>query len=210
MSQSHDSSPDPPELPAGYENATGKGDIRIPGAGSFFMGVLLISLSILFGASLLALLLIRSRSPQWPPVGFPHLPHSLWISTALILIASVFAQSALRAIRRDDDRGLVRDLTLTFLIGLLFLVLQTFNWVELLNRIQPPLQIQGAYLGMFYVLTALHAAHVLGGLIPLGILLYRAHRKRYSRNFHPGVRYCTIYWHFLDIVWVILFLTLYF
>ena len=65
-------------------------------------------------------------------------------------------------------------------------------------------------MGMFYVLTALHAAHVIGGLIPLIVVYIKARRGRYSRNFHPGVRYVTAYWHFLDVVWVLLFLVLYF
>ena len=91
-----------------------------------------------------------------------------------------------------------------------FLFLQTFNWIEFYRAIPAGTQLQGAYLGMFFVLTGLHAAHVMGGLIPLGIVIAFAEKGRYSRNFHPGVRYSTIYWHFLDVVWVILFSLLYF
>ena len=51
---------------------------------------------------------------------------------------------------------------------------------------------------------------VLGGLIPLSLVTFRAARGRYSRNFHPGIRYVTFYWHFLDIIWLILFCVIYF
>jgi cytochrome c oxidase subunit 3 len=91
----------------------------------------------------------------------------------------------------------------------IFLLLQGANWLEFYLKIRAT-PLEGAYLGMFYVLTGLHAAHVVGGLIPLGIVIYRAGRGRYSRNFHPGVRYVTAYWHFLDVVWCVLFATIYF
>lgn len=211
MSQPPDESYEPsPVLPEQYSHATGKGDIYIAGAGAAAMTVLLVSLSILFMASALAFVLIRQRSASWPPAGFPALPRSLWLSTALILLASVTAHGALRAIRREDQGGLKRGLWLTLVVGVLFLVLQSYNWWEFLQRIRPPLQMEGAYLGMFYVLTGLHAAHVVGGLVPLAIVLWNAYRGKYSRNFHPGVRYCTLYWHFLDVVWVVLFVAIYF
>jgi len=183
--------------------------VHIPGAGTFGMAVLIISLSILFLASMAALLLIRMKSPVWPPSGMPPLPRSLWLSTLIIPLASVTAQLAHRAVRRDDPAALNRNLVATFIIGVLFLLLQSANWVEFYLAIRH-FAAEGAYLGMFFVLTGLHAAHVVGGLIPQGIVIYRARQGRYSRNFHPGVRYCTIYWHFLDVIWILLFCLIYF
>src|SRR5579862_3447264 len=112
-----------------------KGDLHIAGAGTIGMALLILSLSVLFIASMLAYLLIRHQVTAqppftWPPPGLPRVPNSLWLSTAVILAASVTIQRALNAVRRDDDRRLVRSLTTTFIIGVLFLMLQTLNWFE--------------------------------------------------------------------------------
>jgi cytochrome c oxidase subunit 3 len=197
-------------MPPNYEQATGKGDLRISGAGTIGMAILLVSLTVLFAASTFAFVLIRSRATVWPPAGFPKIPSTLWLSTIVILASSVTIQMALNAIKRGNERALVRMLWATLALGILFLLLQTANWIEFYLRIPENTQLRGSYLGMFYVLTGLHAAHVIGGLIPLGIVVHLARRGRYSRNFHPGVRYSTAYWHFLDVVWVVLFCVLYF
>jgi cytochrome c oxidase subunit III len=206
-----EATPDPDSLfPESYPDATGKGDIHIPGAGTFGMIVLILSLSVLFIASMMAFVVMRVQAgPQWA-AGMPRVPGTLWFSTAVILSASFTIQRALAGVRRDDQDQLRRYLQLTLIIGILFLLLQTLNWVEFYTAIRRTVRLEGAYLGMFFVLTGLHAAHVIGGFIPLGIVLHRARQRRYSRNFHPGVRYSAIYWHFLDVIWVVLFVLIYF
>ena len=189
--------------------ATDLGHPRVPGAGAFGMAVLLISLSVLFSASMVALVVIRSRASAWPPHGMPRLPSSLWISTVVILLASAAVQRALNLIRRGEKERLARYLVATLILGLIFLAAQTLNWVEFYVAIRH-IAFSGAYLGMFYVLTGLHAAHVIGGLIPLAVVLSRARQGRYSKEFHPGVRYIAMYWHFLDVVWIVLFGLIYF
>jgi cytochrome c oxidase subunit III len=189
-------------------NSRDKGDILVPGAGTFGMAVLVISLTTLFAASMAAYLFIRSRTPNWG-LAMPPVPRTLWLSTAVILLASVAIQRAHGAVRRGHERRLRRNLAATFIIGVVFLLLQTFNWWEFYGAIRH-IDLSGAYLGMFFVLTGLHAAHVVGGLIPLGVVMSRAGRGRYSPNYHPGVRYLAIYWHFLDAIWVVLFGVLYF
>jgi heme/copper-type cytochrome/quinol oxidase subunit 3 len=191
-------------------SAAGVGDKGATGvAGTFGMGVLLISLSMLFAASMAALIVARARSAAWPPPGMPRVPSSLWISTVVIVLASGAVQRARNAIRRDKAERLARYLGVTLVIGLLFLAAQTFNWIEFYLAIRR-ISFSGAYLGMFFVLTGLHAAHVVGGLIPLVVVLRRARRGRYSRAFHPGVGYLAMYWHFLDAVWIVLFGLIYF
>jgi cytochrome c oxidase subunit III len=186
-----------------------RGEPPAGGMGAFGMAVLLMSLSMLFGASMVALIVARARSAAWPPHGMPPLPSSLWISTVIILLASAAIQRARNAIRRNQPARLTRFLWVTLVIGLLFLAAQIFNWIEFYTAIRH-IKFSGAYLGMFYVLTGLHAAHVVGGLIPLGVVLGRARRGRYSRGYHPGVRYLALYWHFLDAIWIVLFCLIYF
>ena len=178
------------------QGAADLGNPRMPGAGPFGMAVLLISLTMLFSASMVALVVIRSRASAWPPHGMPPLPSSLWLSTAVILLASVAVQRALTLIRRGEKERLAHYLVATLVLGLIFLAAQTLNWVEFYRAIRH-IVFSGAYLGMFYVLTGLHAAHVIGGLIPLAVVLGRA-PGRYSKEFHPGVRYIAMYWHFLE------------
>jgi cytochrome c oxidase subunit 3 len=202
-----------------YAGATGKGDLHIPGSGTIGIVLLLMSLSVLFIASTLAFVIIRvqvTNNPNagtggmWPPPGLPAIPKSLWLSTLVILATSVTIQVALNAIRKDLEKKLLKFLYATLGLGVLFLILQAFNWWEFYTALPKGHQLSGPYLGGFYVLTGLHAAHVIGGLIPLIVVIVRALQGRYSRNFHPGVRYVTLYWHFLDIVWVVLFLVLLF
>jgi cytochrome c oxidase subunit 3 len=205
---------DDPETSDRYPDATGKGDIRIPGAGTAGMVILIVSLTILFLASMAAYVIIRvqmqARLPQWPPPGMPAIPNTLWLSTLVILCTSVTIQMALNAIRRDDEKKLALHLRITFALGLLFLIMQTINWLEFYFALNPQTNVSGPYLGMFYILTGLHAAHVIGGLIPLAVVIHHAAHGKYSRNFYPGVRYSCIYWHFLDVIWVALFCTIYF
>src|SRR4051812_41819471 len=84
--------PSPPDarFPDNYSNATGKGDIHIPGAGTFGMIGLIASLPILFLGSIVALLISRPHYSQWPPLGYQNapLPKSLWYSTLIIPFAS--------------------------------------------------------------------------------------------------------------------------
>jgi cytochrome c oxidase subunit 3 len=174
------------------------------------MKLFLVSLGVLFAASLAAYALVRWQAPAWPPPDAPALPAGLWFSTLLIIVASVTIQRALTAARRDRRGALVRDLALTAAIGLAFLILQGFNWLALYRRIAaaplPPTARLFPF--TFYMLTALHALHVLGGLVHLEIVLVRARRGRYTARHHAGVEYAAMYWHFLDAVWIIMFVAI--
>jgi len=171
--------------------------------GKLGMKILVLALSMLFAASILGYLVIRFRAPAWPPPGVPHLPGTLWISTLIIVISSVTMQAAVRAVRADRQRGLRIGMLLTTLLGVAFLVSQTVNWFAL---VAANLTARTNLYGFtFFMLTGLHAAHVVGGVIPLAIVTAHAFRGRYSSAFRPGVEYCAIYWHFLAAVWLVLF-----
>jgi len=186
-----------------------KGEVHIPGAGTFGMFVLLVSLGMLFAGTMAVYLVFRTQVPVelWRPVGLHHLPWTLWLSTGLLLACSAKIHWALYSIRRDRQFPLLLALTATLTLGVGFLLLQSWNWYEMWQAISAD-QHHSKFLATFYLLTGLHAAHVLGGLISLALVLQKARRHIYSRNFHPGVRYCTIYWHFLDAAWLVIFLTL--
>lgn len=179
----------------------------VPEAGVMAMRLFLASLSVLFAASIAAYLVVRSRAVTWPPPGMPRLPSGLWVSTAIILASSFFVQRALSAARRGGGEAIFRNLLITTVLGLAFLVSQAINWQTLIaTHITAGVHL---YAFTFFTLTGLHAAHVVGGIIPLVAVTMRAKRGTYSSTFHPGVYYCAAYWHFLDLVWLVMFCLLF-
>jgi len=181
-------------------------------AGKFGMSVFLSSLGMLFATSLIAFLVLRlDLAGQWPAL--PALPRILWLSTLTILASSATMQHGLSAIRRDDRAALARDLLLTLALGAAFLGLQAIAWLQWLAPTLARWHESGEVgdrfaLTGFYVFTGLHAAHVLGGLIPMTIAAGRAARMRYDAHRRAGIEYLAMYWHFLGAVWVALFIAL--
>jgi cytochrome c oxidase subunit III len=174
--------------------------------GRLGMRLLLLALGMLFAATLTGYLAIRGEAQMWPPPGVPRLPATLWISTLLIVLSSVTVRWAVRSIRRGEQAPLRLGLLLTLLLGVAFLVSQSVNWFSL---VAAHFTVRTNLYGfLFYLLTGLHAAHVLGGLAPLGFVTVRAWRGGYTADVHVGVEYVASYWHFLDGVWVVLFAVL--
>jgi cytochrome c oxidase subunit 3 len=166
------------------------------------MAIFLVSLSMLFAGCIVAYLVIRIRVESWPPSGATRLPRTLWLSTALVLGCSAAVQGALARIRVGDRRALVRRLGITMLLALLFLGSQTWSWVRILGEPSFRTHLYGF---TFVMLTGLHGVHVLGGIVALVAVGVLALRGAYTRTQHSGVRNCAIYWHFLTVVWLILF-----
>ncbi len=178
-----------------------------PGAGKLAMRLFLAALAVLFAASMVGYLVVRLRAPEWPPEGSPRLPAGLWISTLILLASSGTMAGALAAIR-DGRAGALRNwLYTTGLLGVAFFVSQVLNWQHLVTAHHLPAQ-KNLYAFTFYLLSGLHGVHVLGGLVPLAITATRAVRQRYTAEDHAGVEYLSMYWHFLDAVWIVMFLVL--
>lgn len=176
------------------------------GAGKLAMWFVLASLGMLFLASIVGYLVVRLRAEGWPPPGIPGLPAGLWGSTAILAASGFTIHRALKGARSGNQTGLRKGLYATFALGLIFLVIQIANWWQLLT-IDIALN-ENLYAFTFFMLTGLHAAHVIGGLVPLGVACLRARAGRYSPANHNGVLYCAMYWHFLDGVWIVMFLLL--
>jgi cytochrome c oxidase subunit 3 len=196
-------------MPTGY-TAAQKSD-RAP---SFKMSTrqlgmiaLFASLTVLFTASIIAYLITRFRAVVWQTPAMPPLPHGLFASTATLIALSFFVQKAVSSIQHNRHEALLKNLWLTFLFAFAFLIGQSLNWSYMRQAAVAP-GIRTLYPFTFYLLTGLHAAHVLGGFVPLGIVLGRARRREYSSSNHEGVRLCAQYWHYLGIVWLVLLTTL--
>jgi cytochrome c oxidase subunit 3 len=171
------------------------------------MTIFLVSLSVLFAASIVGYLMVRVRSPQWVPPGTAPLPLGLWLSTFLLLLSSVTMHGAVLFMKGGKREASTRLLGATLGLGLAFLLCQIFNWWRMV-AVDAVLATKSLYAFTFYMLTGLHALHVVGGLIPLVRTTWRAHRGAYSwADFH-GIRLMAMYWHFLDAVWIVLFVVL--
>jgi cytochrome c oxidase subunit 3 len=180
----------------------GERGATVPGAGALGLGIFLASLSMLFVAAMVAYLWVRNLAQAWPPPGAPRLPGGIWVGTLLLLGGSVTVHNALIAIRSGDRIRLNRWLAATLGLGLGFAGVQVWNW---LHYYRADAAFHSHLYGFgFSMLTGLHAGHVLGGLIALGVVLYRARSGAYSWAHYPGVRYVAIYWHYLDAVWLAL------
>jgi heme/copper-type cytochrome/quinol oxidase subunit 3 len=176
-----------------------------PSVGRLGVLLFLASLSMLFLAGMVGFLALRLRE-TWIAPETSAIPLGVYLSTAVIAGCSVFAQKALHAARRGGQKSLSVNLWRTTLLGVIFLLLQTANWFVFYGNEQ----LEGAalYVFSFYMLTGLHAAHVVGGLILLAVILRKAVIGAYSPTWHPGVEYAALYWHFLGVVWVVTLLLL--
>lgn len=173
------------------------------------MRLFLLSLGILFAATIIgyiSVLLLGIREP----VSIPPLPRALWLSTLVLLTSSVTMQGALASVRRDFQPRFRVSMLATTALGAAFLVIQALCWIEWYGPMRETLggAERAFLLTSFYVLTGLHALHVIGGLVPMTVVTLRAWSGRYTAANHAGVIYCAMYWHFLDAVWLVLFGTL--
>jgi len=173
------------------------------------MWVALASVVMLFTALTSAYVVRLGWSSDWRPTAIPSF---LWVSTALIVGSSLTVERARRAERRGAGGEARRWLFVTLLVGLAFVATQLLAWRQLVA--------QGVYLksnphsSFFYVLTALHGLHVLGGIAGLNFLLLRhtpreeETRETTSRR-RSALDAVTLYWHFMDGLWIYLFLLLF-
>lgn len=164
------------------------------------MWLLLASLGMLFGASLVGFLVLRLRAEQWPPQGTPPLPGGLWISTGLLIVLSLALVMAERAARAGRLPGLNRMLGVSVLLTVAFLAAQISNWMRMASHSVLP--DQSLFVWFFYLLTILHSAHVLFGLVPLVLVTFRARAGRYTADNHETIHLVGMYWHFLLVTWV--------
>ncbi len=163
-----------------------------------------------FGGLFAAYFNIRATAPIWPPEGIDFIqffPVPI-IATAILLSSSVSMQWALSRIAAGDRTGLIRGLAVTLVLGLTFLGLQAFDYYGLLT--DHHFGIDSAIYGtLFYTMTGFHGAHVFGGVVGISVILLRAKQGQFSAKHHVAVEAVSAYWHFVDVVWIALFTTIY-
>ena len=182
---------------------------RLPQDARAMQGVWLLlgSLGVFFFSSiLLYMLYVALRlSPQvgLKPQSF-YLPRSFLPSTLLLFGVSGSLEWALRAAKRDRSND-VRIATIAALIlAVLFIVVQSEGMWRLVTASLNVASSRNSAYALTFVLAFLHALHVVGGLVGLSIAAFNATKDRYDHERYFGLRFCTIYWHFLDLVWILL------
>lgn len=173
------------------------------------MLVLFGSITMLFGASIVGYLITRSQNDIWKTASMPGLPLGLLASTALLAVLSVAMHRALSAVRENRFERLQACLMLALFIGLAFISGQALNW-RAMYAATTATDARTLYGFTFYMLTGLHALHVIGGFVPLCVAISKAKRREYSSSNHEGVKLITQYWDYLGVVWVVLVGVLYF
>jgi len=172
------------------------------------MWLFVLVVALLFAAAMLGYAVVRVSPPEgreWRPEGTPGLPWTLLASTLSLLASSVALHRSLRAVRQGRMESCIRSASAAYWLGVSFVLLQGIAWWTMWQQVRIQ---DNLYAWTFYVLTGLHAAHVLGGLPPMLITTWRASRAAYGPDDHSGITYCAMYWHFLDVVWIVLYATL--
>jgi cytochrome c oxidase subunit 3 len=172
------------------------------------LGMLLFIASeiMLFGSFFTIYFFVRvvADPPVWPPEGF-HLPVFVaGVNTVILLTSSFTMHWSLQAIKRGNRAGLKAGLVLTLALGLVFLLTQAREYSRI--GFSPS---DGAFGSVFYGLTGLHGAHVFVGLTILTFATIRAFRGHFTAEDHRGVEISGIYWHFVDVMWIVVYTTVY-
>ena len=169
------------------------------------MYLFLASETMLFGAFFTAYFFVRVvNGTPWPTPPF-HLPVYLaFVNTCILVASSGTMHWALQSIKRGNVYGMRAGLLLTFLMGTSFLATQIFEYLRIGFNTS-----DGAFPTIFFCLTGLHGAHVFVGLTILLVMTIRAFRGHFTPTEHWGVEVGGIYWHFVDVMWIVVFSTVY-
>ncbi|MGP8217805.1 MAG: heme-copper oxidase subunit III [Bacteroidia bacterium] len=162
----------------------------------------LVSIGMMF-AGLTSGYIVRRGTGTWLTF---QIPFPFYISTAIILISSVTMNMAMQAAKKGATRGISLPILITLLLGIAFGISQFMGYRELVSQqiflVGTNSNASGSYL---YILSLLHLGHIIGGLVALSIAFVKSINHKYSLQNHLGIKLCATYWHFLDGLWVYLF-----
>lgn len=204
---------DPPSVGRDGNNGGGHHRNGDDGSGGFesristaklLMYLFIGSLAMMFGALAMMYLVRGGERLNYPF----DAPESLWFSTLFIALSSGSMHASLLRLKEDSLPKFKALLLVTLLLGVLFLLSQSFSWNQVYQTItnSTPSPVRN----LFYILTGVHAAHLFGGLAWIAVVVKNAREGRYSAQNRLGPELCGIYWHFLGASWLGFFLILMF
>jgi cytochrome c oxidase subunit 3 len=174
--------------------------------GKLGMWVFLAGDAMSFGGLICAYAALRMGSPNWPtPSTVLGVPFTA-IMTFLLICSSVTMVKGLEAIKHGNRAGLRKFLALTAIGGACFLGMQAYEWTHLIEG-GMTLTSKGLFGATFFVLTGFHGCHVFSGVVYLSAILGNA--GYYSADNHNPVEIAGLYWHFVDLVWILIFTFVY-
>jgi len=178
-----------------------------PSLGKVAMWLFLLSDAMSFAGLLCGYGAVRMSNALWPiPASILDVPLTA-LNTFILICSSVTMVKAVAAIQKGDQRRLVLFLGLTMLGGAIFLGIQAYEWNHLITHgLTAPRTLFGA---TFFTLTGFHGLHVLSGVIYLGFILVASLRGRYSAVRWESVEIVGLYWHFVDLIWILVFTFVY-
>ena len=157
---------------------------------------------------------VRANAPQWPPIN-PETHEAFHVdmlplvlpATILLILSSFTCQWGIWAIRQNDHVRFVRAFAVTMVLGAVFLIMQAVDY-WMLGQEGVTLA-SGTFGTTYFTLTGFHGAHVFGGVIMLSVVTYRGIMGQFSSKHHDAAEAASLYWHFVDVVWILLFSLLY-
>ena len=141
---------------------------------------------------------LAATRPNWPLHKDPSFTYAL-VLLAILIISSLVATWAEHGIKKGHPLRLNIGLGLTLLLGVLFLVVQYFEYNSHLKELKPT---ENAYGSIFYTITSFHLAHVIVGMCMLGFVFVRGLAGHFDKEHHVAVQNTVLYWHFVDVVWI--------
>jgi cytochrome c oxidase subunit 3 len=146
--------------------------------------------------------LMRQTQVSWPPAGVPRLSAGIPIVITLFLLLSSWTASRVQAaMKKDDVHGVQQNTLFTLALGVAFLIGIAMVW----QQTQPG----GSYTAIFYTMTGFHAVHVLAGMLLFGYVYWKAQQHKYTATDHWSLEATVVFWHFVDLMWLIYFVVLY-
>jgi cytochrome c oxidase subunit 3 len=172
------------------------------------LGFAMISMTMMFAGLTSAFVVSKSRADWLKDF---EMPSAFFASTAVIICCSITFHLAKTAIRKDNRKMVTSMLLLTLALGALFVLLQFVGFGQVIER---GFYFTGAASSItttfLFVVAAAHLLHLFGGIISLLIIIYNHFKQKYSASQTLGIELGAMYWHFLDFLWIYLFLFLYF
>jgi len=141
--------------------------------------------------------------PTWQNIAVPSL---VWVNTIVLVLSSFTLESARHAMKSDKYQSVTAWIGITAALGLGFLAGQIMVWRQLVAAgVYLPSTLHSSF---FYVLTGVHGVHIIGGLVGLTIIFFKATRRRLTSANQEAFQVAAMYWHFMDAVWIYLFMLL--